>query len=182
MNKLFIIGLALLLGLASCQGNVHGEAAGRFETKSSSKTTVTINGKAAEERAAESKNSGATEGEFDIDMGDPIETDSVPNFLARIKCNNAISENRFEVIKSDILRETTDRNKILMLKRSLPRVCLSSAQVRDLAMLFTMDKYRLDFAKSFYGHTVDKMNYYKVKEAFIFDDSKEKLDQFVNEW
>lgn len=182
MNKHLFFGLALLLWLASCEGTIHGEAGGRFETKSSTKSTLTINGKVVEERLTESTDGGAAEGEFDIDMGDPVAVDSVPNFQARIKCNDAISENRFEKVKSECLQEITDRNKILMLKRTLPRTCLSSAQVRDLAMLFGMDKYRLDFAKSFYGHTADKMNYYKVKDAFVFEDSKEKLDQFVNEW
>lgn len=182
MNKHLFLCVTLLFCLASCEGTIHGEAGGRYETKSSTKSTVTINGKVVEERSTESVNGGAAEGEFDIDMGDEVVKDSIPNFQARIKCNNAISENRFEEVKSECLHETTDRNKILLLKRTLPRVCLNSAQVRDIAMLFTMDKYRLDFAKSFYGHTADKMNYYKVKDAFAFEDSKEKLDQFVNEW
>ena len=182
MTKHPIPILFLCLLIAACQGNVHGEYGGKFESTTESSHTVTVNGKKVREEHSKSKTGSGFEGDFNVNFGEQDSVVRVAPFPARIECGEAMPADKFEAVKSELLQVTTDKNKILHLKRTYPRACFSSAQVRDVAALFTMDKYRLDFAKSFYGHTSDRMNYYKVRDAMRFDESKQQLDDFVNEW
>jgi hypothetical protein len=44
--------------------------------------------------------------------------------------------------------------------------CLLSAQVKNIAMLFTEDNYKFDFCRSAYLGTSDKENFFDVYDAF----------------
>ncbi|MEM0998497.1 MAG: DUF4476 domain-containing protein [Bacteroidota bacterium] len=173
--------LALLFG--ACQGNIHGEYGGKFESRNESTTTITVNGEKVREERSTSTTGSALEGEFNLDLGQPKgDIRQPPPFPARIACDAALSVDRFERLKSELLQVNSDREKLLFMKENYPETCFLSAQVRDVAAMFTLDKYRLQFAQSFYGHTQDRMNYYKVRNVMEFSDSRKQLDEFVSEW
>ena len=73
-----------------------------------------------------------------------------------------------------------DKTRLLTVKVAINDWCLTSNQLRDVLALFTMDKYKLDLAKFGYGHVTDRINYHRVKDAFSFDDTKNKLDAYIN--
>lgn len=85
-----------------------------------------------------------------------------------------------ETLKTMITRANLDKNRLITAKVAINDWCLSSNQVRDVLALFTMDKYRLDFAKFAYGHVTDRTNYNRVKDAFFFQKNKQLLDNYIN--
>lgn len=58
--------------------------------------------------------------------------------------------------------------------------CFTSAQVKNLAMLFTEDSYRLDFCKTAYAHTTDPANFFDVYDAFGTFSWAFRLYDYVN--
>ena len=123
--------------------------------------------------------------EMDIDFRDSTSrtrNDSVDfDFPMRIQCAAALDGEAFESVKNRILDVTTDRRRVLESKRMLAGSCVTSRQVRDLAELFMMDKYKLELAKSLYGHTTDRINYLEVRSVFKMDQFVEKFEHSVNE-
>jgi len=177
-----LYGLIGLL-LYSCQGTISGEASGRYENNSSSSFKKTINGKVVEEVVSNKRDKGGFEGEFNIVIngGDTVATNKdLPTLSPKISCTQVLTPEQVETIKVQLLRNTLDKNRLLTAKVAINAHCLSSEQVRQLLALFTMDKYRLDFAQFAYGHVTDKTNYTITHEIFVFEDSKEQLDRYIN--
>ena len=175
----------LLLGglLWSCEGNVSGEVAGKYENNSSYNYTKTVNGKVVEQVASNRRDQGGFEGEFNVVIGNGdtlITADEMPELNPKITCQGALNPTEVEQLKTAILRNTLDKNRLLTAKVAINDHCLESAAVRDVLALFTMDKYRLDFAKFAYGHVTDKTNYQTVKQAFSLEQTKEQLDAYIN--
>lgn len=53
-------------------------------------------------------------------------------------------------------------------------------QVMAICRIFSWDESKLDFAQYAYNRTVDYNNYFKVASVFTWDDSKKKLNDFIN--
>ena len=53
-------------------------------------------------------------------------------------------------------------------------------QVMAICRIFSWDESKLDFAQYAYSRTVDYNNYFKVASVFTWDDSKKKLNDFIN--
>jgi hypothetical protein len=181
---LYILIFSLLLSVLSCTGGeVSGEMSGKFETKGSLSYTETINGKVTKKTETKKNDSGAFETDVNVLIGDSDSlstTNTTPALNTKINCTQSLSNINLEQLKQRLLSQTLDKQRILIAKLAINEWCLSSNQVRDLLALFTMDKYRLDFAKFAYGHTTDRINYNRVKDAFSMDGSKKLLDNYIN--
>lgn len=179
----FIPALAFIGLLVSCQGNVSGEFGAKYENNSSYSYTEKVNGKTVKEINSKSTSGGAIEGDFNIVIGNGdtlITQDEIPTLNPKITCRQTLSDQDFEKLKTLITRSILDKHRLITAKVAINDWCMQSNQVRDALELFTMDKYRLDFAKFAFGHVTDRMNYYQVREAFAFEESKQKLDNYIN--
>jgi hypothetical protein len=184
MGFKLIIYYCLFSSLLSCTGGeISGEMSGKFETKGSLSYTETINGKVTKKTETKNNNSGAFETDMNVVIGDSntlSTADTLLELSTKINCTQLLSDINLEQLKQRLLAQTLDKQRVLTAKLAINEWCLSSNQVRDLLALFTMDKYRLDFAKFAYGHTTDRINYNRVKDAFSMDGSKKLLDNYIN--
>jgi hypothetical protein len=95
--------------------------------------------------------------------------------------SNVMSARDFEIVKDQLRSEWFESNRLISATNIIEKSCLSALQVKDLMLLFTFEKNRLEVAKSAYRHTEDKENYYKLNDALTFSSSKEELARFIRE-
>jgi hypothetical protein len=84
--------------------------------------------------------------------------------------------NMYNSARESIRRERFDDDRLRVARNILKDNYLSSAQVKELAMIFSFDSARLEFAKFAYSRTVDRNNYFIVSDAFTFNMSKRELE------
>ncbi len=187
LKQFFFLASGLLL--IACDGNIQIQGSTEYENKSELSHVVVVNGDTVRQEQKKSKDHGGREVEINIssDDGDPtndfddLSMDSL-KLKARISCNGGgISGDDFENLKEEMQEEMMDKPKLRKAKQLFNEHCISAAQVRDLTNLFTLDKYKLDFAKFAYGRTTDRINYNKVLTAFKFEKTGEQLMTYVNE-
>lgn len=111
---------------------------------------------------------------FDDGYGD--EEDGWDNDYA-----NVMSAQEFESVKQAIDKEWLESNKLSSAKFIIDKNNFTTMQVRELMMLFSFEKNKLEVAKYAYRKTVDKHNYYQVNDVFSFSSSKEELARFLRE-
>jgi hypothetical protein len=90
-----------------------------------------------------------------------------------------MSNDRFQQLKQAVEREHFDDNKLDLLKSVLPNNLVSTAQVRELAQLFSFEQNKLEFAKFAYKFTYDRGNYFLVNDVFHFGTSKTELTRYI---
>lgn len=61
----------------------------------------------------------------------------------------------------------------------LNKNCFMSGQVKNIALLFNDDAYRLEFCKQAYSHTVDRANFYDVYDAFTAFSMAFRLHDYI---
>lgn len=92
----------------------------------------------------------------------------------------AMSPADFRMACDAISRQPFDSDKMRIAQQILGGHYLTSLQVRDMAMLFTFESYRVDFAKAAYLHVVDPQNFYVVNDAFTFSSSIASVVEYTN--
>jgi hypothetical protein len=93
--------------------------------------------------------------------------------------NNRINPQEFSGMCDAIKKESFESTKMDLAKNFFGNRELTSAQVLQVAKLFTMESNRLEFSKYAYSRTFDKKNYYKVYDAFTFSSSKKELADYT---
>jgi hypothetical protein len=88
------------------------------------------------------------------------------NAITAQNCNNPVSSAVFQNNFNQIAVQQTNDKKLEKATLFVNSNCLLSAQVKNIAQLFTDDNYRLEFCKTAYSHTFDVVNYYDVYDAF----------------
>lgn len=91
----------------------------------------------------------------------------------------AMDKTAFQQLKQAIDNEAFDNTKQKMAKQYIATNYFTSAQVKELVLLFSFENSRLEIAKYAYDYTVDKGNYFLVNEAFSFSNSKEALADYI---
>ncbi|MEY3442257.1 MAG: hypothetical protein RLZZ519_538, partial [Bacteroidota bacterium] len=66
----------------------------------------------------------------------------------------------FRMAMDAVGRQTFDSDKLRVANQVLRGNFMSSLQVRDMAMLFTFERYSVDFAKAAYLKVIDPQNFY----------------------
>lgn len=101
------------------------------------------------------------------------------NLMAQVTCTAPMPDVAFKKSLSELSQTTNEmqmQNKTKMLLRNN---CFSSAQVKEIALLFFDDYSKLEFAKAAYPKTVDPVNYYDVYDAFAYFSTVFRLHDFV---
>jgi hypothetical protein len=97
-------------------------------------------------------------------------------------CTTPVSASVFQNGFNAIAVTQGDQNKLIRANRFVGDKCLSSAQVKTIAMLFTADSMRLDFCKTAYPRTTDPANFYDVYDAFGSFSNALRLYNFVENY
>ena len=93
--------------------------------------------------------------------------------------NNVMTSQEFQQVLQSIDREWLESNKMKSASQIVHTNNLTSAQVKQMVMLFGIESNKLDLAKQAYKNTVDKRNYGIVSDAFNFNSSRDELARFI---
>ena len=85
----------------------------------------------------------------------------------------------FRQLKRTVAQEAFDKDRLQVLRFATKNNYLTSKQVAQLMDLLTFEKYKLTFAKFAYQSTVDKQNYFQVRNKLTFSSSRKKLIRFI---
>jgi Domain of unknown function (DUF4476) len=94
---------------------------------------------------------------------------------------NVMSGRELEQVKESLRKEWFESNRLTSVKFILDKSNFTTAQVKELMLLFVFESNKLEVAKYAYRKTVDKQNYYLLNEALTFSSSKEELARFIRE-
>lgn len=96
------------------------------------------------------------------------------------KCTQPLPFQQFQQRYQQIKNRTTDPSKLQLSNQLIKSYCFSSEQIKEIALLFDDDNYRLQFARAAYNNTTDKDNFYEVYDAFIYYSNVFRLHDFVS--
>ncbi|MEN8928895.1 MAG: DUF4476 domain-containing protein [Flavobacteriales bacterium] len=88
-------------------------------------------------------------------------------------------QRQFENLMIAVENESFDRDKLQIMSQAAKFGAMSSRQVADLMSLLSFDSFQLKFAKRAFQTTVDKQNYFLVRDGLTFASSRRKLTQFI---
>ena len=90
-----------------------------------------------------------------------------------------MEDREFRQVLESIDKEWLETNKLKSATQIVRSNSLTSAQVKQLVLMFSFESNKLELAKQAYQNTVDKKNYYIINDAFSFNSSKEELARFI---
>ncbi len=90
-----------------------------------------------------------------------------------------MNSSNFSAAKQTISNQKFDDTKLSTANQIINSNCLSSAQIKEIMLLFTFEDTRLKLAKESHGKCTDPNNYFLLNDAFKFDSSVEELNNAV---
>jgi hypothetical protein len=93
--------------------------------------------------------------------------------------SQSMSDRDFSQLLQSIDKEWMESNKMKSATQVVKNNSLTSAQVRQLVMLFSFESNKLELAKQAYQNTVDKKNYLIINDAFSFSSSRDELARYT---
>lgn len=90
-----------------------------------------------------------------------------------------INDKDYSDILAAVKKESFENSKLDMARNFFSNQHHSSEQVLGVMKLLSFENNKVAFAKSAYGKTIDKQNYYKVYEGFSFSKSKQELTEYI---
>lgn len=119
--------------------------------------------------------SGVEQSEIPIKQTVP----AVAGYNGRIGCTNPMSSEAFTKAKESILAKNFSNAQLTIAKQIIDANCMIVSQVKEIMKIFDFEESRLEFAKYAHKKTYDLDNYYQVNDAFDFEGSVSKLDEFI---
>lgn len=92
---------------------------------------------------------------------------------------SGMSDREFRGIMESISKEWLESNKLRSATHIVSNNNLTSAQVKQLVLLFSFETNKLELAKQAYVNTVDKRNYSMLYDVFSFSSSRDELARFI---
>ena len=90
-----------------------------------------------------------------------------------------MNDREFKQTVQEISKEWLETNKLKSATQIVTTNNLTSAQVKQLVLLFNFESNKLELAKQAYRNTVDKNNYSMINDVFSFSGSKDELARFI---
>jgi hypothetical protein len=85
----------------------------------------------------------------------------------------------FNLVLQSVSKEWFESNRLKSATQIVTANSLTTAQVKQLILLFNFESNKLDLAKKAYQNTVDKKNYYMINDVFSFNNSKAELARYI---
>lgn len=92
---------------------------------------------------------------------------------------SGMEDRDFSRVLQSIEKEWLETNKLKSASQIVRTNSLTSAQVKQLVLLFSFENNKLDLAKLAYQNTVDKRNYYIINDVFSFSSSRDELARHI---
>jgi hypothetical protein len=93
--------------------------------------------------------------------------------------SKGMNDREFSQVLQAISREWLETNKLKSATQIVKSNSLTSAQVKQLVLMFNFESNKLELAKLAYLNTVDKKNYFMINDVFSFNSSREDLARFI---
>lgn len=93
--------------------------------------------------------------------------------------NTVIGSREFDALYKEVRHLRFDAEKNNLILYSLSKNNFFSYQIRDLIDLLKFEDSKVYIAKEAYAATVDKTNYYRITESFVFNSSKQEVDNYI---
>jgi hypothetical protein len=93
-----------------------------------------------------------------------------------------IADDTFNAFIETIRRESFDDSRMTIAKSIIDQNYFTSAQARQLVVLFSFENNKVEIAKYMYGKTLDRKNYFIIYNAFTFSKSKEELAEYIRNY
>lgn len=103
----------------------------------------------------------------------------VAGYNGRIGCPNPMTAEAFAQAKESVQSKSFSSAQLTIAKQIVDANCLLVSQVKEILKIFDFEESKLEFAKYAYKHTCDLDNYYQVNDAFDFEGSVTKLDEYI---
>ena len=188
MKTKLLLYLMGSLFIAACDGNIRIQGSSNYENNVTVEHTIISNGDTILDDRKKTHAQGGGDVEINISSDDRKKSNNessddkeTTDLKAKISCPSGISADEFVNLKQQLTKAFMDQERLGKAKQLFNLRCINSAQVRDITLLFTLDKYKLDFAKFAYGRTTDRINFAKVNDAFQFTKTADQLTKYVNE-
>lgn len=81
-------------------------------------------------------------------------------------CQNPVSNSSFQSFFNSIATQSTNEKKLERATDLITHNCITSQQVKNIAILFSDDKTRLEFCRLAWHKTFDRVNFFDVYDAF----------------
>lgn len=95
-------------------------------------------------------------------------------------CYAAMPTADFNAGKAQVQKASFADDKLRIAKQVTQANCMSVAQIKEIAKLFSYEDNKLEYLKFAYDFTFEKNKYYLVNDLFSFSSSKEEMDEFLN--
>lgn len=93
--------------------------------------------------------------------------------------SRGMNDRDFYQVLQSIGKEWLESNKLKSAEQIVSTNSLTSAQVKQMVLMFNIENNKLALAKDAYRNTVDKENYSMIYDVFSFNSSKDDLARFV---
>lgn len=90
-----------------------------------------------------------------------------------------ISPREFSNAQKSIQGKSYDQSKLTIAKQITNNHCFTARQIQKVMGLFDYENTRLEYAKYAYMKCHDQNNYYIVNDAFEYESSIKKLDEYI---
>lgn len=115
--------------------------------------------------------------EFDFDRGNNYgDYDDRNN---RGGYESSMNDREFSRVLQSIEKEWLESNKLKSATQIVRNNMLTSAQVKQMLILFSFENDKLELAKVAYANTTDKRNYNMIYDVFSFNSSKDELARYI---
>lgn len=92
---------------------------------------------------------------------------------------SGMNDREFSRVLQSIQKEWLESNKLQSATQIISANRLTTAQVKQLVLLFSFESNKLTLAKQAYRNTVDKENYNSIYDVFSFNSSRDELARFL---
>ncbi len=98
----------------------------------------------------------------------------------KLNCTEPINSTQFDALFAKIKNGGYENEKVIVAKKLLVDVCISTVQTKSIAQLFTHDRETLEFIKSAYNVITDKANAKDLVNEFQFNETKEEFLKYIS--
>jgi hypothetical protein len=93
--------------------------------------------------------------------------------------SQGMNDRDFSQVLQSISKEWLESNKLKSATQIATTNSLTSAQVKQMVLMFNIESNKLALSKDAYRNTVDKKNYSMIYDVFSFNSSKDDLARYI---
>ena len=93
--------------------------------------------------------------------------------------NKAMNDFEFNRVLASMDREWSENNKMKSASQIISTSFFTTAQIKQMLQMFSLENNKLDLAEQAYSKTVDQRNYFMINDVFSSSFSKDELARYI---